>query len=144
MSANSNTATWYQPTVVAVPTIEFAIFKIGEVNFGLPISKIYRIIDSNNINGTLDLPADIDRLDLHDQIFETCSLNPTSHVIVNGEGQELLSISVDTVPILMSVPINRIRIISEELRSQSTLKIASHVAIVFDGIEELTVFILEI
>ncbi len=144
MSGNSNTATWYQPTVVAVPTIEFAIFQIGAVNFGLPISKIYRIIDSSNVNTTLDLPADIESLDLHYQIFETCSLNPISHVIINGEGQKLLSISVDTVPILMTVPIDRIRLISEELRSQSSLKIASHVAIIFDGIEELTMFILEI
>ena len=144
MSGNTNTATWYQPTVVAVPAIEFAIFQIGEVNFGLPISKIYRIIDSQNTNGTLDLPADIDRLDLHDRIFETCCLNPISQVIVNGNRQKLLSIFVDTVPILMTVPIDRIRLISEELRSQSPLKIASHIAIIFDGIKEITVFILEI
>ena len=144
MSGNTNTATWYQPTVVAVPAIEFAIFKIGRLNFGLPISKIYRIIDSNNPDAALNLPGEIESWDLHDQIFQTTCLSPVSQIIINTDRQKLVSIAVDTVPMLIDIPIDRIRLITEDLRSRSPLKIASHVAIFFDGSEELTVFVLEV
>ena len=144
MSGNTNTATWYQPAVVAIPAIEFAIFKIGGVNFGLPISKIYRIIDSEHPHTSLNLAEDIKDWDLHDQIFQIDCVNPVSKIIVSDDNQKLVSIPVDTVPLLIDIPIDRIRLITEDLRLLSPLKMVSHIAIFFDGTEELNVFVLEV
>jgi chemotaxis signal transduction protein len=143
MSANTNAPSWYQPTVATAPTIELAIFEIDGISFGLPISKLDRIV--NNPSGNVaSCPTDVDMLDLHQQIFGISAVNTAACTIVRRDGQPPCAIPVDSIPTLMMVPIDRIRSIPDELRATNPLGIASHVAIVTAPTGDVTVFILEI
>ena len=141
----SNATSWYQPTEIATPTIEFAIFEIAGVSFGLPISKIDRIIIHTSSGEASSRPPDIAILNLHHQIFGISALaDPAAYTIVWRDKQELCMIPVDTVPVLTAVIIDRIRTIPSDLRATNPLGIASHVAIISTPTGELTVFILDI
>jgi hypothetical protein len=142
MSANTNAPSWYQPTVTTAPTIELAIFEIDGISFGLPISKLDRIV--NNPSGEASCPIDMEILDLHQQIFGISTVNTAAWAIVRRDGQPPCAIPVDIIPTLMMVPIDRIRSIPSELRATNPLGIASHVAIVTATTGDITVFILEI
>jgi hypothetical protein len=143
MSANTNAPSWYQPTVTAAPTIELAIFEIDGISFGLPISKLDRII--NDPSGTATTcPTDVEILDLHQQIFGINAESTVACAIVRRDGQPPCAIPVDTIPTLMMVQIDRIRSIPSELRATNPLGIASHVAIITLTTGDVTVFILEI
>ncbi len=143
MSAHTNAPSWYQPTVTAAPTIELAIFEIDGISFGLPISKLDRIIDRSSDNPN-SYPTDVEILNLHEQIFGIIAGSTVACAIVRRDGQPPYAIPVDTIPTLMMVPIDRIRSIPSELRSTNPLGIASHVAIVTMPTGDITVFILEI
>jgi chemotaxis signal transduction protein len=142
----SNATSWYQPTVTAELTIEFAIFEIDGVSFGLPISKIDRIINNTSTDHNLSCPIDVEVLNLHHKIFgiNSASSSAAACTIVRRDQQPPCAIPVDTIPTLTLVPIDRIRTIPSELRSTNSLGIASHVAIISTPAGELTVFILEI
>ena len=141
----SNATSWYQPTVTAELTIEFAIFEIGGVSFGLPISKIDRIINNTSTDNNLSCPIDVEILNLHHKIFGMSSaLGAAACTIVRRDEQPPCAIPVDTIPTLTLVPIDRIRTIPSDLRSTNSLGVASHVAIISTPAGELTVFILEI
>jgi chemotaxis signal transduction protein len=143
MSANTNAPSWYQPTVTTAPTIELAIFEIDGISFGLPISKLDRIINDPSGNATT-CPTDVEILDLHHQIFGISAESKAACAVVRRDGQPPCAIPIDTVPTLMMVPIDRIRSIPTELRATNPLGIASHVAIITAPTGDLTVFILEI
>ncbi len=145
MSTNTNATSWYQPTVIAAPTLELAIFEIDGIRFGLPITQLDRIV--NNLTGnSASYPTDVEILDLHHQIFGISAdeVSTAACAIVHRDGQPLCAIPVDTMPTLMLVPIDLIRSIPSELRSTNPLGIASHIAIVTAPTGDLTVFILEI
>jgi chemotaxis signal transduction protein len=143
MSANTNAPSWYQPTVTTAPTIEMAIFEIDGISFGLPITKLDRIMNNPTGNATT-CPTDVEILNLHQQIFGISTTNTAACAVVRRDGQPPCAIPVDTVPTLIMVPIDRIRSIPNELRSTNPLGIASHVAIITLPTGDVTVFILEI
>jgi hypothetical protein len=143
MSANTNAPSWYQPTVTTAPTIEVAIFEIDGISFGLPISKLDRIIN-NPTSYAASCPTDVQILDLHQQIFGISAVNTAACAIVRRDGQLPCAIPVDTIPTLIIMPIDRIRSIPSELRATNPLGIASHVAIITLPTGDVTVFILEI
>jgi hypothetical protein len=143
MSAHTNAPSWYQPTVTAAPTIEMAIFEIDGISFGLPISKLDRIINDPSGNATT-CPTDVEILDLHQQIFGINAESTVACAIVRRDGQPPCAIPIDTIPTLMMVPIDRIRSIPSELRSTNPLGIASHVTIITMPTGDITVFILEV
>jgi hypothetical protein len=143
MSANTSAPSWYQPTVTTAPTIELAIFEIDGISFGLPISKLDRIMNNSSDNAA-SCPTDVEMLDLHQQIFGIKAESTVACAIVRRDGQPPCAIPVDTVPTLIMVPIDRIRSIPSELRSTNPLGIASHVAIITLPTGDITVFILEV
>jgi hypothetical protein len=143
MSANTNAPSWYQPTVTTAPTIELAIFEIDGISFGLPISKLDRIIN-NPTGNAASCPTDVEILDLHQQICGISAVNTVACAIVRRDGQPPCAIPVDTIPTLILVPIDRIRSIPSELRATNPLVIASHVAIITLPTGDITVFMLEI
>ncbi len=143
MSAHTNAPSWYQPTATTAPTIEMAIFEIDGISFGLPISKLDRIINNPNGNAA-SCPTDVELLNLHQQIFGINAESTVACTVVRRDGQPPCAIPVDTVPTLIMVPIDRIRSIPSELRSTNPLGIASHVAIITMPTGDVTVFILEI
>lgn len=122
-------------------TVELIVFDLGEVSFGISMTKIDRVINHTRLGEELNISKDVEILDLHHRLFGTSILNPTAIVIFRGD--KLYGIPIDTSPTLTIVPLDRIRIIPAEFRTNNPLGIASHIAMISTPNSELTIFILE-
>jgi chemotaxis signal transduction protein len=142
MFVNTVLNKWSEIPEAIEPNIELIIFNIGEVSFGIPIAKIDRIVSSFHLGEDYTLTQDVEILDLHHRLSGKELANPTAIAIFIGDRQQLFGIPIDTVPILIEVPLDRIRSLPDEFRTTNPLGIASHLAIISNQIEELTVFIL--
>jgi chemotaxis signal transduction protein len=125
-----------------IPTIELIIFDIGEVSFGIPITKINRVISSIFIGEDFSLTQDVEILDLHHQLTGISLATPNAIAIFTGDRKKLYGIPIDTVPTIVCIPLDRIRALPDEIRTNDSIGIATHVAMVSDPELELTVFIL--
>ena len=123
-------------------TIELIIFDIGEVNFGIPITKIDRIISNIHLGKDYTLTQNVEILDLHHRLAGVEISNLTAIVIFMGNDQQLQGIPIETTPTLISVPLDRIRTLPSEFRTNNLLGIASHIAMISTPIAESTIFIL--
>lgn len=140
MFTNTVSNKWTETAKEIEATIELIVFNLGEVSFGIPMLKIDRILNETNLLRDFSLTAGIEILDLHQRLFGTSIVNPTAMVIFRGD--KLVAIPIDTTPALTSVPLDRIRILPTEFRTNSPLGIASHVAITSIDDTESTIFIL--
>ncbi len=134
--------TWQERQNIVAQTVELVVFDIGELSFGLSISKVDRIVDLTNNSKDFGGLENVRILDLHQQLFDPLLTQPAAWVIVKDLDRLAYRIGVDTLPTLMLVPLDRIRMIPSELRTASPLGIASHVAIIAESDRELTIFIL--
>ena len=125
------------------PTVELIVFEIGEVIFGIPIVKIDRIISDIHLGEDYTLTKNVEILDLHDRLFGIDISNPTAIAIFTSDAQQLYGIPIETIPTLASVPLDRIRTLPSEFRTNNPLGIASHIAMISTPIAELTIFILD-
>ena len=133
---------WAEIIETPVPTIELIIFDIGEVSFGIPITKIDRIISNIHLDRDHTLTENVTILDLHDRLTDLAILNPTAIVIFTNERQQLIGIPINTVPTLLAVPLDLIRTIPSDFRLGNPLGIASHIAMISEPTREFTIFIL--
>jgi hypothetical protein len=139
MFANTVSNKWTETTKQVELTIELIVFDLGAISFGIPMSKISRVI--NNLTQVdFQLDPDLELLDLHDRLFGTAITNPTAMVICTGDRPAC--IPIDTTPTLTSIPLDRIRILPAEFRIDNPLGIASHIAMKSIDDTELTIFIL--
>jgi hypothetical protein len=134
--------TWQERQNIVVQTVELVVFDIGELSFGLSISKVDRIVDLTNNSKDFGGLENVRVLDLHQQLFDPLLTQPAAWVIVKDLDRLAYRIAVDTIPTLILVPLDRIRTIPSELRTASPLGIASHVAMIAEADRELTIFIL--
>jgi chemotaxis signal transduction protein len=149
MFTNTVSNKWTETAKEIEATIELIVFNLGDVSFGIPMTKIDRVVNNTNLerlavcdsNQDFNLSSGIEILDLHDRLFGTSIVNPTTIVVLKGES--LVGIPIDTTPTLISVSLDRIRVLPDEFRTNSPLGIASHIAITAIGDNELTIFILE-
>jgi hypothetical protein len=125
----------------SVPTIELISFDVGEVKFGIPITKIDRIISNIHLDQDHTLTENVNITDLHDRLTGDAITNPTAIVIFTSDRQ-LSGIPINTVPIILAIPFDRVRILPAEFRTTNPLGIASHIAMISDPTGELTLFIL--
>ena len=142
MFTNTVSTKWAETIETPVPTIELIIFDIGEVSFGIPITKIDRIISNIHLDLDHTLTENVTILDLHDRLTDLAILNPTAIVIFTNEQQQLVGIPINTVPTLLAVPLDLIRTLPSEFRIGNPLGIASHIAIVPMSMTQITIFIL--
>jgi hypothetical protein len=139
MFANTVSNKWTETTKQVELTIEFIIFDLGEISFGIPMSKIGRVI--NNLDqAAFQLDPDIEFLDLHHRLFETSITHPTAMVIFKGDRS--YCIPIDTTPTLIAIPLDRVRILPAEFCTNNPLGIATHIAITAIDDRELTILIL--
>ena len=141
MFTNTVSNKWTETAEKMEETIKLIIFNLGEVSFGILMTKIDRVVNKNNLDRDFKIDAGIEILDLHHRLFGTSSINPTTMVIFRGD--RLVGIPIDTTPTLISVPLNHIRILPDEFRTNNPLGIASHIAMTSIDDTELTIFILE-
>jgi hypothetical protein len=141
MFANTVSTKWNEIAVPIELSVELIVFDIGTVTFGVPISKIDRVINNSQLDEDLKIGESVEILDLHQQLFGSSISNPTTIAIFNSD--KLYAIPIETAPTLTIVPLDRIRILPSELRPHNPLGIASHIAMfsLFD--RELTIFILD-
>jgi hypothetical protein len=129
-------------------TIELIIFNLGEISFGIPITKIDRVINNDRLVGVasplenrdFNIDKEVEILDLHYRLFGTSISNPTAMAIFTSD--RLYGIPFDTVPTLTCIPLDRIRTLPSDFRTKNSLGIASHIAIISTPMVESTIFIL--
>jgi chemotaxis signal transduction protein len=149
MLTDTITAKWSEPIAQSIPEIELIIFDIGEVRFGIPITKIDRIISNTHLerlavcdsNQNHTLMENVTVIDLCDRLTGTAIVNPTAIVIFTSD-QQLIGIPINTVPTLLAISIDLIRTLPHEFRITSPLGIASHLAIVPMSMTQITILIL--
>jgi hypothetical protein len=118
--------------------IESVLFDIDAVWFGIPLSRVERIVDLTNIHHDFSDLAGVEPLDLHERLFGHNLADPAAWTIYKDANNTLHGIPVDSVPTLTSIPFDLIRQIPIDFRTTTPLGIASHIA----RIRELTVFML--
>ncbi|WP_309739079.1 hypothetical protein [Chamaesiphon sp. OTE_20_metabat_361] len=131
-----------EPKQQSSPTIELVVFNIARVSFGIPTTKINRVISNVFIGEDFSLTQDVAILDLHDRLSGIEIADFNAIVIFTGENSQLYGIPIETAPILVSVPCDRIRTLPSDVRTDNPLGIASHIAIVTHEQSQLTIFIL--
>ena len=129
---------WYEPTIKVEPTIEFLTFKIGEIGFGVSIDKIQQIVNSHKV---ITAP-NTQLLDLHERLFGIGAPDSAYSIVVNSRDKRLYTISVDAVPTLTAIGIDRIRQIPHHHHTTNIHEIATHVAKI-DDLDSI-IFILDI
>ena len=138
MFTNTVSNKWTETAKKIEATIELIVFNLGEISFGIPMLRIDRVVNRTNLER---LGAGLEILDLHHQLFGNSIVNPTAMVVLKG--WNLRGIPIDTTPTLISVPLDRIRVLPTQFRINSPLGIASHVAMIAIDDNESTIFILE-
>jgi hypothetical protein len=126
----------FQPA--PINAIESILFEIDEVWFGIPFSRVERIVDITNLRNDFSDLERVKPLDLHELLFGSNLAEPTAWTIYKDASGTLHGIPVNPVPTLISIPFDRIRQLPIEFRTTSPLGIASHVA----SIDESIVFML--
>jgi hypothetical protein len=142
MLTNTVSNKWAEKTEKVQPTIELVIFDLAEVSFGIPMTKINRVISSVFIGEDYSLTQDVQILDLHHRLTGIELSAPTAIAIFTAEDRQLYGIPIETIPVLICVPLDRIRTLPSEFRTTNPLGIASHIAMISTADSELTIFIL--
>jgi chemotaxis signal transduction protein len=123
-------------------TIELVVFEIAEISFGIPMTKINRVISNIFLGEDYTLTQDVEIVDLYQRLTGIEIANFNAIAIFTGTDRQLYGIPIETVPILMTIPLDRIRTIPQDLRTKNPLGIASHIAMIANADLELTIFIL--
>jgi chemotaxis signal transduction protein len=118
--------------------IDSILFAIDTVWFGIPLSRVDRIVDITNMHNDFSSLSDVQPLDLHGRLFGSTLAAPTAWAIYKDASSTLYGIPVNPVPTIVAVPLDRIRQLPIDFRTTTPLGIASHIA----RIRELTVFML--
>jgi chemotaxis signal transduction protein len=141
MFANTVSNKWVE-TQPIVTTIDLIVFEVDRVSFGIPMTKIARIISSVFLGEDYSLTQNVEILDLHCRLTGESIVSPTSIVLWIDAHQQIAAIPIETVPIMVSVPLDRIRTLPHDFRQHNPLGIASHIATIAAPNAEATILIL--
>lgn len=145
-------------TLQAVPPprlLKLLLFRIGSLHLALSLDSVRKVANYTTVYGSGTTPVGIahleDRevtvLDLHRRLFRAdppASLEAKKYLILAENSlAETLAIVVGEAPTLVDVPASQIRQLPDSYRRADTLEMASHVAIVPQGGQSLTVFLLD-
>lgn len=148
----------------ATPFLKLVVFTIGGLNLALRIESVYKVVNhtpvySSGLNhvGITHLgdslrdssaSQEVTVVDLHWRFFKSSQasdLNVGGYlVIVKTATGELYGIPVPETPVLIEVPLSTIRAVPESYRRADTLEVASHVAVIPQEGNPLTVFLLDV
>nr|WP_157867603.1 chemotaxis protein CheW [Gloeothece citriformis] len=138
-----------------VKTLKLLIFTVGKLNLALPIERVKKVVNYTPIHGSgLSFVGvahvgeqEITVIDLHQRLFhesEAIQSGTKGYLIMakNNQG-ELFGIWVGKTPTLIDVSLNQIRELPASYRRSDTLQIASHVTVIQEKEQSLTVFIID-
>ncbi|MGF1589191.1 MAG: chemotaxis protein CheW [Pleurocapsa sp.] len=135
--------------------IKLLVFKIGKLTLALPILQVQKVVRQSEVCGSglshVSLThlgeREIAVLDLHQKLFKVSLAKAQTQgyfIISQNVREEPLGILVSQAPGLIDVPVEQIRLVPDAYRRADTLEIASHVTVVTQGEETLTIFILDL
>ena len=136
-------------------TIKLVVFPVGRLYLALPIRTVFRVVQGVPVSrsglnqfGVADLgETEITVVDLQQRLFRQESSFDESEnnylIIVETSNKEKIGIEVPKTPAIVEVSTSQIRTLPPSYRRLDTLEIASHVTMISQGSETLTVFLLD-
>jgi purine-binding chemotaxis protein CheW len=139
-------------------TLRVVTFPVGELTLAVPIQAVYRVLSQIPIAGSGERGVGVAHLedyeltvfDLEYKLFtkprETGIVHAPmgSHVIVVQSQGEALGLLVKQAPTLMNLARDRVRVLPASYRKTDTLGFCSHVAVLQEEKETITVFLLDV
>lgn len=143
-------------TIEPAPVLKLIVFGIGNLNLALPIESVYKVINRTPVYGSglrsvgvahVD-DGQVTVVDLYRRFFQSSQTSESDSggylVIVKNTTGELYGIPVTDTPTLIEVPSSTIRVLPDSYRHSDTLEVASHVTVIPQEAESLTVFLLDV
>ncbi|MEQ8465322.1 chemotaxis protein CheW [Coleofasciculus sp. E1-EBD-02] len=139
-----------------IPSIKFIVFSMGNLHLALRIESVYKVVDhtpiySSGLNhvGVAHLgDREVTVVDLYWRFFKQSPIQESSTggylIVVRNTTGDLYGIPVTDTPMLMEIPLSAIRLLPESYRRADTLEVASHVAVIPQDKEAITVFLLDV
>lgn len=139
-----------------IKTLKLLVFRVNKLNLALSIDVVQKVIQHTSVHGSgLSFVGvahlgerEITVLDLHKLLFHESQVIQSGTkgylILARNSSGETFGILVGETPTLVDVPLNQIRELPESYRRADTLKIASHVTVLKNKQESLTVFILDV
>jgi chemotaxis signal transduction protein len=131
------------------------IFSVGKLNLALPVDIVKKIINyttvySSGLNhmGVAQIDdREVTIVDLHKRLFDVSQQSLSQKrvyiIVARNSLGESFGILVGAAPTLQDVPMSQIRALPASYRQADTLEIASHVTVITQKNESMTVFLLD-
>ncbi len=136
--------------------LKLVFFGMGGLNLALRIESVYKVVNHTSTYssglgavGVTHLgDGEITVVDLHRRFFKSSQISSSNSsgylVVVQNNTGELYGIPVTETPALIEVPMEMIRVLPESYRRADTLDVASHVAVIPQDGNPLTIFLLDV
>lgn len=137
----------------AVPSLKAIAFTVGNLNLGLRIEQVYKVLGKTRVHGTgLDRVGiahvgdrEVMVVDLNQQLSGSIGGATEANYLVVAQNLrgDLVGISVAIVPTLKEVSLSNIRVLPDSYRQTALLGIATHVCQVLEEVP-LTLFLIDV
>lgn len=132
----------------AVASLKVVVFEMGDLKLALRIETVYKVLNQvaygSGLNGARIARVgdrDVTVVELHRRFFAPRGNYLT--IVQNSIG-ELYGIPVMAVPVLMTIPLSSIQVLSESYRHTDLLEIATHVCHIPQAETTATIFLLDV
>jgi len=135
-------------------SLKILLFTVGSLHLAFPIDSVQKVNKYTPVLGSglthvgvthLD-DREITVIDLHKRLFNSTQPRPSSGgylLLVRNSVDESFAIVIGATPTLLDVPLNQMRALPESYRRADTLQVATHVIMLGDSDNKLTVFLLD-
>ncbi|MGB3495542.1 MAG: chemotaxis protein CheW [Elainellaceae cyanobacterium] len=141
---------------------KLVVFTISGLNFALRIESVNKVVNHTRVIYSNDWARvgiahvgdfEITVFDLQEKLTPQVAQSVQTQrdynddhylIIAQSSSEELIGIPVNDAPILMEVPISQIRELPESYRRAEQLNMASHVTLIAQESEPMTVFLMDI
>lgn len=115
-----------------IATVKLLVFSLGELSLSLRLEGIQKVMKMPQIFKSGDKclgitqvsHQDVMVLDLYRQVYGTPAPQAKGHLIVLRTGDNAFGLAVDTVPIMVEIPVTELCPLSQEFRDRDSLGIA--------------------
>lgn len=136
-------------------SLKILLFTVGSLHLAFKIDVVVKVNRYTPVLGSglthfgiTNLgDREITVIDLHQRLFHSSQPRPSQTggylLLAKNSVEEVFGIVVGQTPTLLDVSLSQIRVLPESYRQADTLKIATHVILLTQGEEKLTVFLLD-
>lgn len=137
-------------------TLKLVVFPIGQLNVAFSINFVQKVIKYTHIysSGLTEMGIthldnqEITVIDLYQRLYKKPFISQDDQegylvIAKNSAGETFAIVSLET-PTLIDVLVSEIRLLPESYRKVDTLEIASHVTVISNENQSLTVFLLDV